>query len=197
MKDALARLHFVDKCLLLFMGILLSQSAYSLFLPGAANQVSENIDVVARTASASIFGYFISANFASCAPSGGQTPAGGRRHIVGTADAASPDPHGVTSRIGFTCGPAEEASGDASIREGESTPPAAQVCRLQMGVAAGIGLFCLIMLILLRNAACWNPELAQNHAASATVVQFRDFVSGCVGFLIGCPTHGNSQVSSL
>ena len=33
----------------------------------------------------------------------------------------------------------------------------------------------------------------ESDSVAASVVQFRDFVSGCVGFLIGCPTHSNNQ----
>ncbi len=68
----------------------------------------------------------------------------------------------------------------------------APVCGLQVGVATGIGIFCLAALLLLRNAARWHPALAQ----SVAVVQFRDFVSGCVGFLIGCPVRGTDRSTS-
>lgn len=62
-RPELAGIHLVDKCLILFMTILLIQSACTLLgFPGNTAQANE-IDVIIRTSSAAIFGYFLSANF--------------------------------------------------------------------------------------------------------------------------------------
>ena len=45
----------------------------------------------------------------------------------------------------------------------------------------------LVTLLALRNLSLWDPAEAGSDSATATVSQFRDFVSGCVGFLIGSP----------
>ena len=45
-----------------------------------------------------------------------------------------------------------------------------------------------VTLILLRNAGGWGEGIEASPSATATVAQFRDLVSGCVGFLIGSPT---------
>lgn len=139
-----SRLHPVDRSLLLFMAVLLGQSAYSLFFP-PATAAWDSIDIVIRTASASIFGYFLSAGFA-----------------------VGPTPDGPAADGGHSLEPAAHPS----------------ACRPQIAAATGIGLFCLLTLLVLRNTGA-----ALSPAVSATVVQFRDFVSGSVGFLIGCPTH--------
>lgn len=122
-----------DRCLVLFMAVLLVQSAYSLFSGGKSAGEGGHIDVIVRTASAAIFGYFLSA------------------------------------------------------RE-EGTPEQRRTCHcLRAAAAAGIGLFCLATLLILRNLALWDAGSAGGESVTATVAQFRDFISGCVGFLIGAP----------
>lgn len=56
-----------------------------------------------------------------------------------------------------------------------------------MVTTAGIGLFCLLTLLVFRAAALLDPDLAASDSATATLAQFRDFVSGCVGCLIAGP----------
>ena len=60
---ALNRIPLVDKCLLVFFLVLLTQSAYSLFSHNGTGSEIEHIDVIVRTSSAAIFGYILSANF--------------------------------------------------------------------------------------------------------------------------------------
>lgn len=62
-QSALGDLHLTDKCLLIFMALLMLQSAYSLFFPAVSTTTIDTLDVVIRTTAAAIFGYFISANF--------------------------------------------------------------------------------------------------------------------------------------
>ncbi len=56
-------IKLIDKCLIVFMVILLFQSLYILFANQIISQNNNSVDVVIRSAIASIFGYFISANF--------------------------------------------------------------------------------------------------------------------------------------
>ena len=121
-----------DRWLMLFLAILLGQSAYSLFAGPGGSLESGDIDVIVRTASAAIFGYFLSAR--------GRRPAGG--------------------------------------------PDKADGC---LAAAAAVGLFCLVVLLALRNLPPGDPAAAGSDSATATVAQFRDFVSGCVGLLIAVP----------
>lgn len=76
-----SRIHPVDKSLLLVLGVLLAQSAYSMFA-GGGSQLTRDIDIAVRTASASIFGYFLSGSFRSC----GQEPRRAIRHKLTSAD---------------------------------------------------------------------------------------------------------------
>ncbi len=57
----LKKISVVDKFLIFLMIILLSQSAYSLFVGTAVN--TDTVDVIVRTSAAAIFGYFLSGNF--------------------------------------------------------------------------------------------------------------------------------------
>ncbi|MFR3117577.1 MAG: hypothetical protein ACLTOJ_09110 [[Clostridium] symbiosum] len=85
-RPELAGIHLVDKCLILFMTILLIQSACTLLgFPGNTAQANE-IDVIIRTSSAAIFGYFLSANFIRNGASGSgqqETARMGRRRTEG------------------------------------------------------------------------------------------------------------------
>ena len=178
-------IHLVDKCLMVFMAVLLVHSAYSLFFPGKSGADGGGIDVMVRTSSASIFGYFLSGNFRRRPGALPEERTGG-----GAAEAAPAAEQGGVprGRIGFQP-PGAEGEALAALPprlrpEGGRDGP----CRLQVLTAAAIGLFCLVALLLLRERGV--PE---DDSATATVAQFRDFVSGCVGFLIGCPTRGTGE----
>ncbi len=147
------KIHLIDKCLLLLMLVLLSQSAYILLANNGSVAETNHIDVIVRTASASIFGYLISANFIQ---HGGSAPSETK----------------------------EQQEPDTKAQQDEPRPP---VCaRIQIITATAIALFCLITLIVVRNMS--GHDGTTNPSTAAVIAQFRDFVSGCVGFLIGCPT---------
>lgn len=62
---------------------------------------------------------------------------------------------------------------------------------VQILIAAGIGLFCLILLLIYRNMD--QQAVLSGSGTSAAAAQLRDFISGCVGFLIGSPTERNRK----
>ncbi|MEG1426533.1 MAG: hypothetical protein RSC76_02470 [Oscillospiraceae bacterium] len=134
---AFGEIHLVDKCLILFMAILLLQSTLNLFLQNGEIGEAKDINIIVRTAAASIFGYFLSGNFA-------------RKEC--DCDGKRPTNH------------------------------------LQICIATGVGLFCVFALCILRNILAMKPDFVFSHDMLSTISQFRDFVSGCVGFLIGTPT---------
>ena len=153
------RIHLVDRCLIVFMAILLIQSAYSLVIRSGGIGQSNEIDVIVRTSAASIFGYFLSANFIRRDPE--------RPEFNGESlDQEGPESNGP-----------------------ESNGPDTVSGRLQILIATVIGVFCLVTLILMRDLG-GGSDAGWSATAAATITQFRDFVSGCVGFLIGCPTSG-------
>ena len=183
LRTGLGKIHPMDRGLLLFLAVLLSQSAYSLFVPGGESQFTGDIDIIVRTSSAAIFGYLLSGNFID------RVPAGCSCKAVSKTDLTAPTegPVGrLRGQIGFTDGETTPAAGSAQ-GTGSAAPPAA--CCLQIVTATAIGLFCLGVLIALRNLAPADDPRLPSPAVIAIVAQFRDFVSGCVGFLIGTPTR--------
>lgn len=106
-RAAWQQLHLVDRCLLILMAILLAQSTYTLFFPGGEGQLSGSIDIVIRTSAASIFGYFLSANFAARdqqepnAPSSSQEVPAALLEPTPGSDAASQKPDRLRLRSHF------------------------------------------------------------------------------------------------
>lgn len=165
-KKELLQIHLVDKCLILFMLVLLAQSAYTLFSAHSLAKESSDIDVIVRTSSAAIFGYFLSANFIR------------RSSLSKGAPELQKSPENPLPED-------TAASGQPDIQTEAAS-------RLQIIAATTIGLFCMITLLILRDSISGSSPAANNASITATVTQFRDFVSGCVGFLIGCPTCSSS-----
>lgn len=187
---ALAKIHLVDKFLIIFMIILLLQSAYNLFVYESASAETNSIDIIVRTSTAAIFGYFLSTNFIRHASS----PPDSSISAIGKDSSPVNNTSGITNRIGFA-NPDSEAdhalvTGSASVSKRSEDDPGeiAMASRLQIIVAAGIGLFCLVILIIIRNLIGTGGDMSVSASSTSTVAQFRDIVSGCIGFLIGCPT---------
>lgn len=189
MKAAFKRIHLVDRCLLIFMIFLLSQSAISLFFFPADTMEANTIDIIIRTSISAIFGYFLSANFMhSMTPKiqeQKKTPAS-----PGTQVTENGKSDGITNSIGFSA-PSPETAVTYGISElsPQDAPSVEknQTHRVQIIIATMIGLFCLIVLILIRNLSQFHEGMDIPASMLATVSQFRDMISGCVGFLIGCP----------
>ena len=193
-RTALAGISVVDRCLILFMLILLAQSAYSLLSPAADDVTGavNGIDIIVRTSTAGIFGHFLSANFMRSTAGGGTASA---NHAAFTGETGI-QPGQPVQKIGFsTSDEPMEQRGTASQISDVGGNQLSSVTKLQILVAAGIGLFCLIALLLFRNIPALRDFL-QRDSATAIVAQFRDFVSGCVGFLIGCPTDASTPKQS-
>ncbi|MFR5782963.1 MAG: hypothetical protein ACLUEK_14650 [Oscillospiraceae bacterium] len=62
----------------------------------------------------------------------------------------------------------------------EAAPGGATGQQPAVVTTAGIGLFCLLTLLVFPPLRCWTPA-RPSFSATATLAQFRDFVSGCVG----------------
>ena len=114
LRAVLASIHPVDKSLLLFMVLLLLQSAYSIFFPSEAAPAVGDIDVIIRTSSAAIFGYFLSANFVN--RSSAQTEAASSSATLTTAAQAGTEAGAPKNQIGFT-------AGDTALESGGAKPP--------------------------------------------------------------------------
>lgn len=171
------------------MILLMFQSTRSLFTKHEITGDSAHIDVVVRTSIAAIFGYFLSANFIR------RTFDGSSNNTGGTMDSTkliSAETGGAQGRIGFSSPQSGMDAdtpdiGGASYTE-NSSPHSTEANKLQIIITSVIGLFCLAVLILARDISALNADMEMSASAAATITQFRDFISGCIGFLIGCPT---------
>ena len=182
-QETLCRIHPVDKSLLLFMLILLLQSAVNLFLPASDSSITGDIDIVVRTSAAAIFGYFLSANFIGHDEASGQATQSAQAHILKAGNGPVQD-SAPRAQIGFS---AAETAPDSAAPPVQM--PQQSIRCLQVRASTFIGLFCLIALLILRNLTQLGIVSPASDSVTGTIVQFRDFISGCVGFLIGCPTN--------
>lgn len=187
------KIHLVDKCLLMLMLLLLTQSAYVLFSDGGTNTEVNHIDIIVRTSAASIFGYLISANFVSRTrePNSDARLAKNTRHLdldhTSHGDRMqNPVEHTLSASDPVL--PQADDSAEAPVPADRKTT---EIGRLQIITATIIATFCLFILFVVRDVA--GEGAAENPSASAVLSQFRDFVSGCIGFLIGCPTVKSSD----
>ncbi|WP_053985605.1 hypothetical protein [Niameybacter massiliensis] len=145
-----------DKCVMLFMIILIIDSAYSLFTP-IGGKHSAAIDIVVRTTMASIFGYLLGSNFMIKKPT--------------TKKQRSKK----QAKIECICKELEEEN------ENEDEPIKEETNNIQVIIATVIGISSLLVLIIARDLVQLPDD------ALATISQFRSFVSGSIGFLIGIP----------
>lgn len=188
-----AKIHIVDKFLIVFMAILLMQSAHNLFANHTAVGEAGTVDIIVRTSIAAIFGYFLSTNFVrNATPRIGGSDGNSGQIIMPQGSAA-----GMKNRIGFEQTDADNTLDTPKIgsvsTDKEQPHSEISASRIQVITASLVGLFCLVVLILMRNASELNAGAVQSPSTAATVAQFRDIVSGCIGFLIGCPTTEVTQ----
>lgn len=191
-KKAWYKIKLIDRCLIIVMAILMLESIYTLFVNEVNSQDTTTIDVVVRTTSAAIFGYFLSANFIS----------GTSRKVINTdaysnvfIDDNSSNKGNVPSQnnimnvkntIGFELESDSYKNNDKRVivNNGEEIEER-ETSELQIVIATVICVIALIVLFIVRNFTI--PATA----SIGTISQMRDFVSGCVGFLLGCPSKPN------
>lgn len=186
--NMLKRIHLIDKFLLIFMLIFMLESAFSLFIDVAQSPETNTIDVIIRTSAAAIFGYFISANFVH-RDSLKDTKLQGPAETKQETKVLEPT-HTIKNQIGFTV-PGEKTQtvlgrGTCPETKEQKEETAAGI---QIVITATIGLIALCILLIYRNFF----EMSQSSAG--IVSQLRDFVSGCVGFLIGGTTSRGKTIN--
>ncbi|GKX66677.1 hypothetical protein [Inconstantimicrobium mannanitabidum] len=162
-NESLKRVKLVDRCLIIFMIILMTQSIYNLFFNESTLQNSNVIDIVVRTTSASIFGYFLSSNFLN-RPSIKKSKYAKNNRIL--------DETSVTY---------ENKLEIDNLDNKDENEQSRNINEQQIVIATVIGVISLVVLLIARNMNIINTTTA------ATISQLRDFVAGSVGFLLGCP----------
>ncbi|HHQ5726986.1 hypothetical protein NMF83_07295 [Clostridioides difficile] len=179
-KKAWYKIKLIDRCLIIVMAILMFQSIYNLFVNEVNSQDTTTIDVVVRTTSAAIFGYFLSANFIkrplrkytntdvssnlfidnNLSPKGQESS---QNNIMN-----------VKNTIGFTS-EADNYEKKIPINNNEGFEEG-ETSELQIIIATVICIVALTVLFVVRNFKTTTS------ASLGTISQMRDFVSGCVGF---------------
>ncbi|WP_409968128.1 hypothetical protein RFF05_16630 [Bengtsoniella intestinalis] len=174
-----------DWWLLGLFAILIAQSVYGLFFPLADGSGMDSIDVVFRTSEAAIFGYIISGNFGKRQNKKSKTT----QH---TTDATAPSIGFDTQDMQTTTAPQATATTGKRTAVQEITPtttlkktPTKRKNTHQLTLVGIIGVMSLLILVTWRNFYGSNGLASTN--MTAVITQYRDMVSGCVGFLIGQP----------
>lgn len=180
----IGRIHLVDKCLLVILALLMTQSALNLFLHEQMSAETNGIDVVVRTSSASIFGYLVSINFNQHRKRSANktTQSSAPTKISGGVGGVPTAQIGFQAQGGGEGGPAVPRP--PTLAEEDIKAAERRSDRAQILVVASVGIISLVILLIFRN---FIDPVAAN---AGSVTQFRDFVSGSVGFLIGCSTSG-------
>ncbi|MFL8710983.1 hypothetical protein Q3304_09455 [Clostridioides sp. GD02377] len=186
-KKAWYKIKLIDRCLIIVMAILMFQSIYTLFVNEVNSQDTTTIDVVVRTTSAAIFGYFLSANFIK-RPSRKYINTDVSSNLFIDDNSANKGQESnqnnvmnVKNTIGFTS-ETDNYENKVSVNKIEGIEEG-ETSELQIIIATVICVVALIVLFIVRNFTTIAP------ASLGTISQMRDFVSGCVGFLLGCPSR--------
>lgn len=181
LKMILKNVRLVDKCLIIFMVIFMGQTIYNLFINESISQNSNLLDVVVRTTSASIFGYFISGNFLNrnknkenICPK--QVDFLDKESLFLSNDSKVNSEYNRLQSI-------EEIGEKETFGEAyENNISPKEINNQQIIIVTIIGIVSAIVLIIDRNC---NYSTTY---ALGSLSQLRDFVSGCVGFLLGYQT---------
>lgn len=177
-----------DKALIIIMFILLLQCIYNLFMPEPSTNNGISINVIVRTTVASIFGYFLSENFL-------------KHEVIKSSDSNSPiivtinedeldDKDGKEKYLKDEDKNCKIESKNKS--NNLSTDLKYYICNKSFQVIIALSV-CVIALSSLIIGYDFNliPE-----EANPSIIQFRDLISSCVGFLLGCSKNDSNKNSS-
>ena len=169
----------VDRLLFLFMCVFYLYMGIHLFTGTAALESSRPVDIIVRTSTAAIFGYFISASFSSSnAPtikstSTVQEP----QSLSDEFDANQPT---IQNKIGFQAEGKQTDSVSLSRSSTLTVLSSTDCGQQQVVVVAVFGFLSFFLLVFASHLT------EQNENLSAIMSQLRDFVSASIGFLISC-----------
>ena len=178
-KKVISQFDIADRFLILFMLILYLYMMYNLFAGAVYSDDNNAINIITRTSSASIFGYFISGNFAK--KNSVENTSNTKYSILSNDQNSNNSDNYIENKIGFQTSSdmSEYEKGNISFKQDEpkiTDHPS----KKQIIIVSLIGIFSLTALIMTRHYQDTTPEL------TAIISQFRDFISACIGFLIGC-----------
>ncbi len=183
-------------CLSIIMGILLFQSGFSLFwkIPEGVN--IESIDVILRTSLSSLFGLFISLMSSASQRIKKQKVITKKTPKIGfTSNNQTEKTKPVLQNSQVQYYVLQNEQGEVIATEmvnlldenvAQNQQNIKQEPRIsinfQILVVSGICIYCLVMIIFTRN---FTHFIAGGASAGSTIAQYRDFLSGGIGALIG------------
>ncbi len=177
--------------LIVIFGILLLQTAISLFIEVEIEAITQ-IDIVFRTALSSIFGYFMSmvsvSEFAIKNKRKTYTKSNNKPKSIGFSSEKSDNPQ---SFLTLEEEKAKDLSSEISPSIEEKQPVQRKfTVNVQIIVLACVCLFCLIVMLIVRN---FSHMIAPHSSNTVTISLFRDFISGSIGALIGLSRSSSNQ----
>lgn len=160
-----------DKSLILIMFLLLIYCIYNLFMPAALTPTDTSIDVVFRSTLASIFGYFLSGNFL-------------RREEVG--DKPIPGTNLILPLNNKDTNNNNTDKDNSCIDTDNISSLKYYICNKTSQIMIAVSI-CIIAILALMIGKIFKIFTAD---PTPTIIQFRDIISSCIGFLLG---HSNQK----
>ena len=173
-----------DKGLISIMIVLLFQCICNLYTSAPINSEYDTINVIIRTSMASIFGYFLSSNFLSDLDQDNDNPSTEQKLFI--LEQLLEDEK-ISKKVKFKY---NKKLKESFVEEKEEKEIYFCNKELQNGIAISI---CLIIVFSLIIGVNFNLI---SDAASVTIAQFRDLISGCIGFLLGNKGNSDSKKSA-
>lgn len=181
-KNSYTSANIAYMSLLAIMFVLLIQSGITLFTPDYSSDTIDPIDTVLRTSMSSIFGYIISVVWNKNTQSNSTTSAQSKTQIGFTADSGE----SVSKNVIKNAIKMETSTVDST--ENQETGIAVAVAENKMSkkpqiiILAGICIYCLVVVIFWQT---FETSGVYGTTVIATLGQYRDFISGGIGALIG------------
>ena len=177
-----------DKGLIIIMFILLLQCVYNLFMPEPSTTNNISISIIVRTTVASIFGYFLSENFL-------------KHDVINSSDSNSPifiavDEDELDDKAAKDNSLTNDNKNCMIESKNKSNSHSKDlkyyICNKSFQVIIALAV-CVIALFSLIIGYDFNllPE-----EPTPSIIQFRDLISSCVGFLLGSSKTNSNKNSS-
>lgn len=163
-----------DKSLIIIMAILLLQCIYNLFNPEPLTTNGISINVIIRTTVAAIFGYFLSENFLN-------------HELIKSKTSNIILPLNIEENNKKNDLENCPLKNQNNIQEKSKLKD--YICNktFQVLIALTVCIISLLCLIIGNNFNLIAP------GTNPTVIQFRDIISSCVGFLLGHSSNSNKS----
>lgn len=196
-KKSLDNIKLIDKCLIIFMMILMAQSIYNLFINEANLNGGDAIDILIRTTQASVFGYFLSANFIKKDRKINNNLDKEKKEVINNENITKKTNHDNSENaIDSISDNSKNVNNYISSREDKYNSKLkdndehddyyeTSTTEQQVVIITIVGIISLIAIIMVRDCNLVTT------ASAGTISQLRDFVSGSVGFLLGSPSKRN------